>query len=374
MDVKRALAKAALGAGIAAGGFLGALTAAEYRPKGEEKLPVTKTGEGSGRAAKEGETLTLLTWNIGFGCFDAGADFFKDGGTKIFPADKAAVERNIGNIGQGISSLHPDAVFLQEADQRSFRSHGIDEVSSLAAAAAEGGDPVYTAFAKNFNVLFVPYPVPPIGHVESGIVTISRLEPEREMRLSLPCPFRWPVRTCNLKRCLLLSRIPVQDAEGERTGRDLVLVNLHLEAYDDGAGKTAQTRALLKVLERERRKGNYVIAGGDFNQSFSTTDISRYPLRDSRLWQCGILDTGAFGENWQFAQDGEHPSCRSLDRPIAGADRDTFQYYVVDGFIASDNVEILSARTQDFGFASSDHNPVVLSCRLKPRMDENGKE
>ena len=82
MDVKRALAKAALGAGIAAGGFLGALTAAEYRPKGEEKLPVTKTGEGSGRAAKEGETLTLLTWNIGFGCFDAGADFFKDGGTK----------------------------------------------------------------------------------------------------------------------------------------------------------------------------------------------------------------------------------------------------------------------------------------------------
>ncbi len=194
------------------------------------------------------------------------------------------------------------------------------------------------------------------------------------MRLSLPCPFRWPVRTCNLKRCLLLSRIPVRDAEGERTGRDLVLVNLHLEAYDDGAGKTAQTRALLKVLERERRKGNYVIAGGDFNQSFSTTDTSRYPLRDSRLWQCGILDTGAFGENWQFAQDGEHPSCRSLDRPIAGADRDTFQYYVVDGFIASDNVEILSARTQDFGFASSDHNPVVLSCRLKPRMGENGKE
>lgn len=217
MDVKRALAKAALGAGIAAGGFLGALTAAEYRPKGEEKLPVTKTGEGSGRAAKEGETLTLLTWNIGFGCFDAGADFFKDGGTKIFPADKAAVERNIGDIGQGISSLHPDAVFLQEADQRSFRSHGIDEVSSLAAAAAEGGDPVYTAFAKNFNVLFVPYPVPPIGHVESGIVTISRLEPEREMRLSLPCPFRWPVRTCNLKRCLLLSRIPVRE-DGKRPG------------------------------------------------------------------------------------------------------------------------------------------------------------
>lgn len=369
MGAGKTLAKAALAAGISAGGCLLALSAAEYRPKREEKLPVKRTGAGSDRMAKEGEILTLLTWNIGFGCFDEHADFFKDGGTKVFPAGKDAVKNNIRQIGSRIASLAPDAVFLQEADQHSFRSHGIDEVSALAFSAAKGAGSVYTAFAENFNVFFVPYPVPPIGHVESGIVTISRWKLQEALRLSLPCPFRWPVRTCNLKRCLLLARIPVEDAEGVRTGRDLVLVNLHLEAYDDGEGKRAQTRALMDVLERERAKGNYVIAGGDFNQSFSDTDTSRYPVRDPGLWQCGRLDTRALGPSWQAVQDDTHPSCRSLDRPYAGADRDTFQYYVLDGFLVSDNIEILSVKTQDCGFAFSDHNPVVLRCRLK-----NGKE
>jgi len=45
-----------------------------------------------------------------------------------------------------------------------------------------------------------------------------------------------------------------------------VLVNLHLEAYDSGEGKIAQTKLLVEFLEQEYAKGNYVIAGGDFNQ------------------------------------------------------------------------------------------------------------
>lgn len=50
----------------------------------------------------------------------------------------------------------------------------------------------------------------------------------------------------NLKRCLLVSRISV-----EGTDREFVLVNLHLEAYDDGEGKIAQTRQLAALLEAE---------------------------------------------------------------------------------------------------------------------------
>ena len=44
-----------------------------------------------------------------------------------------------------------------------------------------------------------------------------------------------------------------------------MLVNLHLEAYDDGEGTDAQTAALKSFLEQEYAKGNYVIAGGDYN-------------------------------------------------------------------------------------------------------------
>ena len=40
------------------------------------------------------------------------------------------------------------------------------------------------------------------------------------------------------------------------------------------------------------------------------------------------------------------------------------QFYVIDGFILSPNVEPVSVRTQDAEFAVTDHNPVVLEARL----------
>ncbi|MBQ6946894.1 MAG: hypothetical protein IJN42_02510, partial [Clostridia bacterium] len=47
-----------------------------------------------------------------------------------------------------------------------------------------------------------------------------------------------------------------------------VIVNLHLEAYDDGTAKVEQTKVLANFVREEYSKGNYVIAGGDFNSTF----------------------------------------------------------------------------------------------------------
>ena len=71
----------------------------------------------------------------------------------------------------------------------------------------------------------------------------------------------------------MINRIPIAG-----TNHELVLVNLHLEAYDDGEGKKAQTQMLQTILQKESDAGNYVIAGGDFNQTFSNTDISAFPV------------------------------------------------------------------------------------------------
>ena len=59
------------------------------------------------------------------------------------------------------------------------------------------------------------------------------------------------------------------------------------------------------------------------------------------------------------------PSCRSLDQPYEGSDKENFQYYAVDGFIVSDNIEVRSCETKDLGFVCTDHNPVLLECVLK---------
>lgn len=58
------------------------------------------------------------------------------------------------------------------------------------------------------------------------------------------------------------------------------------------------------------------------------------------------------------------PPCRSLDKPLAGANAKTFQHYMIDGFIASKNITIKSVKTRDLGFRHSDHNPVVLTAAL----------
>ena len=59
------------------------------------------------------------------------------------------------------------------------------------------------------------------------------------------------------------------------------------------------------------------------------------------------------------------PSCRLLNQPYNPADVENTQYYAIDGFILSPNVELVAVEGVDLGFADSDHNPVLLSVKLK---------
>lgn len=330
------------------------LTLTEYKPAERETLRVQGSADASVRT---GEELTVMTWNIGYGALGDNADFFMDGGTHVKTASKERVGENLDGITDELNSVDPDYLFLQEVDRDADRSHHIDEVERV------GGLLDESAYACNYRSLFVPYPIPPIGRVDAGLVTSSARDLESAERIALPCPFSWPVRLGNLKRCLLVTRTPVTDAAGNDTGQELVCVNLHLEAYDSGEGKEKQTKVLREFLQTEYDKGNYVIAGGDFNQSFSGTDTSMYPELDG-MWHCGTLDEEEFSGDWQFLADSTVPTCRSLDRPYESADKDNFQYYMIDGFIVSSNITVESCATQDLQFENTDHNPVVLRARL----------
>ena len=88
-----------------------------------------------------------------------------------------------------------------------------------------------------------------------------------------------------------------------------------------------------------------------------------YPLVSEDMWTPGVIDVDEFGDNLTFVTDNSTPSCRSLDRPLAGNDSDpsVFQYYMIDGFIVSDNLTINTVETRDLGFKNSDHNPIVMN-------------
>ena len=332
---------------------LGVFTVAEYRPADTEAIV---SDSGSLTRLETGKPLTIVSWNCGYGALGDNAEFFMDGGKSVYTADKDRVNSNLIGIRDKLAALSPDLVILQEVDINSARSYGTDERAVLREAVPDGS---YEAFAYNYKALYVPYPIPPIGHVESGLYTLSTVQVSSSERISLPVPFAWPVRLLNLKRCLLVSRIPVND-----TGKELVLINLHLEAYDSGTGKEAQTRMLVSFMQQEYAKGNYVIAGGDFNQRITSIDQSAYPVY-AGTWQPGEISADAFGSDFTPLMDNTTPTCRSLDKAWAGAAAEGFQFYLIDGFVVSSNVIPEAVETLDFNFVCSDHNPVRMTFTLE---------
>ena len=322
-------------------------TVREYRPKQEEILEVPRNGRKIGIH----EPLTVLTYNIGYAGLNKTEDFFMDGGTKVQPKEKEEVEENLKGITDILKEHSADVYFFQEVDKDSKRSFHIDEQGYL-----EETLQMPSVMAYNFKCDFVPYPIPPIGKMQSGITTMTDIKVDSAKRISLPESFSWPVKTCNLKRCMLEMRIPL-----EGTDKELVLINFHLEAYDSGEGKIAQSKMLAEKLKTEYEKGNYVIAGGDFNQTFE--GIEKYPVKNKEDWTPGTIGMKDIPEHFSFAVDDSYPTCRLLNQPYTG-DYETSQVYVLDGFIVSDNLEVELVEVVDTNFEYTDHQPVKLKVRF----------
>ena len=329
-------------------GLIAFLTVTEYRPADVQDADHFVTADGTLPA---GQSLTVCTWNIGYGGLGKESDFFMDGGSMVNPPSQDTVQKNLEGIRALVAGTPADIWLFQEVDVDSARS-GYQNQFPILLNSVQG----LGALAYNYNCPFVPIPMPPIGKVESGIATVTGALKTvgTPQRISLPCPFSWPVRAANLKRCLLVTRVQVENTE-----RELVLVNLHLEAYESGEGRIAQTKQLMNLMQAEYEKGNYVIAGGDFNQSFPVS-LDVYPILDSEKWTPGVLEESILPEGWQFAFDDTVPTCRLLDQPLS----DACQRYVIDGFILSPNVKADKVETIDGMFEYSDHNPVRLEVTL----------
>ncbi len=335
--------------------FILFLTIVEYRPKPVEDVPFT-----SGKnLVLTGEEYSILSWNIGYAGLGKDEDFFMDGGKKVRPESKAIVENYLSGILNTMRENPSEIVFVQEIDVNSKRSYKINQYDFLMSELKKNG-----AFAYNFKCAYVPFPVPAIGHVESGLAVLSNFKTTGAQRISLPVPFKWPVRIANLKRAVLAVRIPVYN-DGNATGKELVLADFHLEAFDHGEGKAAQTAFLKNFLASEYQKGNYVIAGGDFNQRFPGSDA--FPPVWSSGWLPGRLEPSILDDGWSFVYDDSKPTCRSNAAPYntEAAQNHQWQYHVIDGFLISPNVRKISVCTIDEDFQNSDHNPVFFKFILE---------
>lgn len=331
-------------------GLVGYLWIKEYRPAPVEKIKI----EGYAEMKKLGTDLSLLSWNIGYAGLGEESDFFMDGGKMVSAPSEELVEKNLRGIESFLKQHPADFTLIQEVDEDSTRSYDTDQREDLDELFGHPGQ-----FALNYKCAFVPYPWPPIGEVTSGLYTNSRYQPTLAQRRSLPVPFKFPVRLVNLKRCLLVTRYPTED------GKELVLINLHLEAYDDGEGKAAQAKQLLGFMQEEYKKGNYVIAGGDWNQFLEHESWKKFRIPPKKKAHPSFLDVSSLGGGWTVAVDTKVPSYRTNNAPYIENGPDAY-VGVIDGFLLSPNVSMKKIETYDLKFKDSDHNPVSLEVKLVP--------
>ena len=153
----------------------------------------------------------------------------------------------------------------------------------------------------------------------------------------------------------------------ERGGRGMARLDLLLgliEAGLNGDKERVRTYAT-SAMSEERAKGNYVIAGGDWNHAISGS-LTLYPsVQQVPDWVAELKDSDLPEGFSVVAPDNlnDVPTCRGDDIPY---EKDKTYTTTVDGWIVSDNV-VATARNIDTQFAYSDHNPVLLSFTLKSK-------
>lgn len=314
---------------------------------------------------KTGDRYTAVTYNVGFGAYDPDFSFFMDTGTM---KDGTAVQgrharaqseeivgKNLAGAEQTLMSLDPDFCLLQEVDTDATRSFGIDEAALLKSSL-----PAYGAvYASNFHSAYLAYPLHEMhGSVEAGLLTLSKYKIDSAVRRSYPVDDSFPTKFTDLDRCFSVQRLAVEG------GRQLVLINSHLSAYDEGGTiRAAQLELLKTVLAEERAAGNYVIVGGDFNHALCNTREAFSSEQQVPEWVYAF-DDADLGEGFTVVRADnvtEVPTCRSTDMPYEAGVNYTV---VLDGFLVSDNVTA-TAENIDSGFLYSDHNPVLLTFALR---------
>ena len=337
-----------LAVAILAAGLVGYLTVTEYHPAYAE---TADRGSVNRSETITSRSFSILSFNTGYGGLGQDADFFMDGGQGVLPTDETLVEDNVAGILGILDVSDADFLMLQEVDTDSARSFGTNQWLKYEHELED----YESRFALNYSCDYVPYPfTEPMGKINSGLATYSSYDIVSATRYSLPVPYAWPTRVANLKRCLLVTRIPIEDSE-----QQLVLINVHTEPYDDTGIYKEQTKQLVNLIKEEYAKGNFVIAGGDFNQAFPDSDA--FPVKDPSFWTPGKLTRLSGG--FRYFCDDSTPTCRLLNQPY-DPDSENTQYYAIDGFLVSPNIIVDDVKTLDYDFLYSDHNPVRLNFTL----------
>lgn len=331
--------------------FLVYMTIKDYKPGDTELLQIE--GKTAKTELSHQQEISLVAWNIGYAGLGREMDFFYDGGRQVRP-DSILQQKYFDGITEQLGKMRDyDFVMLLEVDRYSKRSYYHDQWEAIKKIFNSHA----SVFAWNYRVLFVPMPLyEPMGKVMAGMGTLSSFFPTIAERHSLHRDDPWPTGLFTLDRCFILTRYAVEG------GKELVLINTHNSAFDDGSLRKRQMALLRNTILNEYEKGNFVIAAGDWNLNPPLRFHEKIITGDWIEYIEPPIDKDFLPGGWSWGVDQRVPSNRwATEEYLKGRTWTT----IIDFFVLSPNIELLNIETLDLTFENSDHNPVTVRVRLK---------
>lgn len=185
------------------------------------------------------DTLSIISWNIGYAGLGEKMDFFYEGGTTVKPPKKY-YDSCLNDIVHQISlwDNNTDILLLQEVDFNSKRSYHINQKHKIHEniRILKFSDSLI-----NYKVSFIPFPVfQPMGKVCAGLVTLSKFLPTIHANMFFKNTYSWPKHIFFLDRGALIHGYKL------KSGKWLFIVNIHLSAFDDAQTARFDEMCLIK--------------------------------------------------------------------------------------------------------------------------------
>ncbi|HAN00800.1 MAG TPA: endonuclease/exonuclease/phosphatase family protein [Marinilabiliales bacterium] len=327
--------------------FLVYSTLVDYKP-----APIELLSKSEGDVINVYDTLHTFIWNVGYCGLGDDMSFFYDGGDRTRTNPEKAKENSEAIMKQIAANDSIDFFLFQEVDVDSKRSFHENQLAALESSLSG----YMSYFALNYKVTFVPVPpTSPMGKVEGGLVSMSKAVPFEVYRHSFLGNYGWPKGLFMLDRCFMVQRFYTSD------GKELLIINTHNEAYDDGSLRKEQMKMMREYLLKEFENGNYVLVGGDWNQNPPIAGEDESESKEGHLTRIQIA-SDFMPEGWQWVFNKNIPTNRMIDEAYNPATTNTT---IIDFYLLSPNLIPVIQKTVDLQFKNSDHQPVLLSFSFK---------
>jgi len=296
-----------------------------------------------------GATISVLNWNIGYAGLGKESDFIMDGGENLLPPSVEIVEKNLAGIQNTLRENTADFYLIQEAAEPDMLNYGVDVFGGIKDALRN------TDWLLGFG--YRTQLIPRGYAVKNGTASFASVKTSAVELIRLP---NEPTRVYGI----LQRQYHIQAREfTDASDNPWVVMNIHLSAFDEGGNiRVQQYEKLLEIAGEYYADGKRVVIGGDWNMQLTPTDFP-HNTKEKDLFWLKTLPTEKLSPGWQLVFDPAIATVRTNERPFIKGENYTT---IIDGFLVSPNVDVVSVQGIDTNFEFTDHQPVLAKFKSRP--------